>query len=242
VHGPDLPLFFAVPNILDAPVGFLDDLKRQADARKAQDNLDATALARNAALTEAACKTAFTYLATLLDQLAVLQPTSRGRYTLDRQHVFEGMKLSDFRIDARKKRLRDEEVTDFIVLHWQMITGRKLELMKDFIGDIEKLEPKLRQSAAQVESEGVRDADSGKLIGKRYRFTADFRGSVRITPNHDAGWLHFQLQNLDGFESVSVEFPATEVGSARLDELARWLVGEPHGFLKNGTHLRRVEA
>ena len=55
--------------------------------------------------------------------------------------------------------------------------------------------------------------------------------------------VQFQIVNLDGFETVTVEFPAFEVGSARLDELARWLVGEPHTVsLKDGQQLRRVEA
>jgi hypothetical protein len=41
---------------------------------------------------------------------------------------------------------------------------------------------------------------------------------------------------------VTVEFHAFDVGSKLLDELARWLVGEPHQFLKDGQQLRRVEA
>ena len=223
-------------------MSFLDDLKRQADARKAQQTVDVAALARNTALTEAACKSVFTYFNTLVDQLSVLKPTSPARFVLDRQHVFQGLPLSDFRVDARRKRLREEDVTDYIVLHWQLQTGRKLQLMKDFVTDIEKLEPKLRQSGAQVDAEAVRDPDNGKLLGMRYSFAADFRGSVRVTPSHDTGWLHFQLHNLDGFESISVDFAALEVGSVRLDELARWLVGQPHGFLKDGVNLKRVEA
>ena len=223
-------------------MGFLDDLKRQADALKAQQTIDTAALARNTALTEAACRTAFSYLNTLLSQLDVLRPVSPARFALDRQHVFERLPLTDFRIDARRKRLRDEEVTDFIVLHWQMKSGRKLQLNKDFVPEIEKLEPKLRQSGAQVESETVRDPDSGKLQAMRYTFAADFYGSIRITPDHDAARIHFQLQNLDGFESISADFPAIEVGTVRLDDLARWLVGQPHKFLEGADKLRRVEA
>ncbi|HEV7914054.1 MAG TPA: hypothetical protein VGP22_09820 [Albitalea sp.] len=223
-------------------MGFLDDLKRQADALKARQTIDVAALARNAALTEAACKTSFAYLNTLLAQLDLLRPVSPARFTLDRQHVFEQVPLTEFRIDARRKRLRDEEVFDFIVLHWQLKTGRKLKLEKDFVPEIERLEPRLRQSGAQVDSETVRDPDSGRLRAMRYSFSADFVGSVRITPDHDNASLHFQLHNLDGFESVSVDFPAIEVGSARLDDLARWLVGQPHHFLDGGAQLRRVEA
>jgi hypothetical protein len=223
-------------------VGFLDDLKRQADALKAQQTGDSASLARNTALTEGACKTVFSYFNTLAPQLSVLRPASHARFTLDRQHVFEAVPLSEFRVDSRRKPLRNDEVYDFLVLHWQLKTGRQLQLMKDFLPDIDKLESKLRQSGAQVDNEAVRNADNGKLQGRRYTLVADFVGSVRVTPQHDSGRVHFQLQNLDGFESISMELPAIEIGSARLDELARWVAGHPHSFLKDAENLRRTEA
>ena len=223
-------------------VGFLDDLKRQADALKQQQTLDTAALARNTALTEAACKSVSAYFVALVPQLDVLTPVSPARFVLDRQHSFDGLRLSDFRADARRKRLRDEDVHDHIVLHWQLKSGRALQLTKDFLPDMEKLESRLRQGGAQVDNEALRNPDNGKLLARRYTFVADFFGSVRVTPQHDTGRMHFQLQNLDGFESLTVEFPAIEIGSMRLDELARWLAGQPHGFLKDGQNLRRVEA
>jgi len=50
------------------------------------------------------------------------------------------------------------------------------------------------------------------------------------------------MSNLDAIESVSAEFPAHAVTTGLLDELARWLTGEPHQFLKLGENVRRVEA
>ncbi|HUG25589.1 hypothetical protein [Piscinibacter sp.] len=223
-------------------MGFLDDLKRQADALKAQQSGDSAVLARHTALAEAACKTVFSYFNTLAAQLDVLRPASPARFALDRQNTFDALKLSDFRVDSRRKQLRNEDVFDYLVMHWQLRSGRELQLMKDFLPDIERLESRLRQSGAKVDHESVRHPDNGKLRGMRYTLVADFVASVRVTPDHDAGRLHFQLHNLDGFEAVSVEFPAFEVGSARLDELARWLVGQPHAFLKDGLNLRRTEA
>jgi hypothetical protein len=223
-------------------VGFLDDLKRQADALKAQQTGDTAALARNTALTEAACKSVFTYFNTLAPQLNVLQPASPARFELDRQNVFENLRLSGFRVDSRRKPLRGEEVFDHLVIHWQLETGRRLQLTKDFLPDMDKLESRLRQSGAQVDNEALRHPDSGKLLGRRYSFAADFAGSVRVTPQHDDAALHFQVHNLDGFESLAMTLPAIEVGSARLDELARWIAGQPHGFLKEARELRRTVA
>ena len=50
------------------------------------------------------------------------------------------------------------------------------------------------------------------------------------------------LRNLDGLETVECELPAHLVNQARLDDLARWWVGEPNGFLDGALELRRSEA
>lgn len=229
-------------NNVMSTVSFLDDLKRQAEALQAQQNTDAAALARNTALTESACKTVFGYFNTLAAQLEVLKPVSPTRFPLDRQNTVDGLRLLDFRSDSRRKTLRGEEVFDHLVMHWRLVSGRAMQLTKDFLPDMEKLEARLRQGGAEVDAQTLRHPDNGKLQGKRYVFVADFFGMVRATPLHDTGRVQFQVNNIDGFESVSLELPATEVGSARLDELARWIVGQPHGFLKGAEKLRRTEA
>jgi hypothetical protein len=223
-------------------VSFLDDLQRQAAALKAQQSTDSAALARNTSLTEVACRTVLNYFMTLASQLNVLQPVSPTRFALDRKHVFERLKLTDFRVDSRLKTLRNEEVFDHLVLHWKAPSGQKLAIVKDFLPDIEKIEPRLRQSGAQVDAQALRHPDNGRLQGMRYELVADFFGNVRITPRHDTAMLQFEINNVDGFETVALELPAIEVGSKRLDELARWLAGHPHAFLKDVSSLRRTEA
>jgi len=223
-------------------VGFLDDLKRQADAARAAKAGGSSELARTTALTDAACKAAFAYLASLAQQLNVLQPPCRVRYAIDSRHVLEGLRRSDFSADARLKRFNDGEVFDHVVLNWRLRGGPRLMLSKDFLPDIERLEARLRQGGVQVQAEAVRNHDNGKLLEMRYEFAAELQLGIRLTPDHEHGLIRFTLVNLDGFETVTVEFPAIEVGTARLDELARWIVGEPHAFLKDGRNLRRVEA
>lgn len=223
-------------------MGFLDDLKRQADEARARQHIDSGQLERNSALADSACKTAATYFSTLVQQLNVLQPRSKVTYRLDRRHAFEATQLCDFRFDARRTRLRGAEVFDHVALRWRMKSGTRLALVKNFLPDIEQLESRLRRSGAQFHAETVRDPASNKLQEMRYELVADFEGAAIVTPDHDNGRLRFELTNLDGFEMVTVDFPAFEVGSTRLDNLARWIVGEPHGFLTGGQALRRTEA
>jgi hypothetical protein len=221
-------------------LGYLDDLKRQADELRARQSHDVGALERNALLTDSACQSAARYFATLARQLNVLQPVCHAVWRFDNRHTFGQLRFSDFRADSRLKKLRDAEVFDHVVLNFAAKTGRRVTISKDFPPEIEKLEGRLRQCGVHYDSEVLRDPDSGKFVAKQFEFTADFQSSVRLVPDHDCGRITFHVANLDGFETVSVTFPAFEVGSSRLDDLARWINGEPSGFLRDGLHLRRV--
>lgn len=222
-------------------MGYLDELKRQADAAKAQQSTDFGALDRNTQLVEAVCTSAYRYFGALAQQLNVLQPVSKLVFRFDNKHSFTSLKLSGFNADSRQRKLRSMDVYDHVLLRYNLKTGSKVTLAKDFPPEIEKLEAKLRQCGALFQSDQIRSPQTGKFVETRFEIQADFRAWVKIVPDHDSGWLQFQLVNLDGFETVSVSFPAFEVGSARLDELARWIVGEPNRFLDGGHDLRRIE-
>lgn len=222
-------------------MGFLDDLKKQAQELQSRDQVDLAALGRNTALVEAAASSAARYLGELTRQLAVIKPTSPARYEIDRKASYQGLPLVDFRSDARKKRLRDEEVHDHVVFTCFARSGQSVKLTKDFINEIEKLEPRIRQSGVQCRSEAVRNPDNGKLQEMRYEFVADIVVSVRVLPLHDEGQLSFEVRNFDGLASVDCRLPAIEVGQARLDELAKWLLGQPHRFLDGALAVKRSE-
>ena len=64
-------------------MGYLDELKRQADEAKARQTQDIGALQRNAMLTDSACQVAARYLGTLAQQLNVLQPASKAVWRFD---------------------------------------------------------------------------------------------------------------------------------------------------------------
>lgn len=223
-------------------MGYLDELKRQAEEARARQTQDIGALERNAMLTDSACQSAARYFNTLAQQLNVLRPVSKAVWRFDNRTSFTQLRFTDFRADSRLKKLRYAEVFDHVVLNFAAKTGQRVTLAKDFPPEIEKLESRLRQCGTQYESRIIRDQEQGRFVEKRFEFVADFVSSIRMLPDHDGARIDFQIVNLDGFETISVGFPAFEVGSARLDDLARWIVGEPNEFLRDGQHLRRVMA
>jgi hypothetical protein len=155
--------------------------------------------------------------------------------------VVEAAPIIDMRFDARRKIVAEQEVIDHIVMIGSARTGRAVALRKDFINEIERLDARLAQAGTEVEREAVRNPANNKLIEMRYSFTADVQLSVHVTCDHAAGHLHFVLRNLDGLETVECNFEPADLGRTRLDELARWWVGEPHRFLDGARDLVRKE-
>ena len=223
-------------------MSFLDDLKKQAGSLQArQDDGDRT-LGRNTQLVEAAAQATRLYLMELAAQLEVIRPAPPVRYALDRRVVLERLPRADFRFDARRKILREQEVLDYVFIACTVKSDRAVQIGKDFVNEIEGLERRLEQAVITFERQPLRQAENGKLIEMRYAFVADVQVSTRVICQHDRGTLEFALRNLDGLETVDCEFAAHQVNQARLDELARWWVGEPNRFTEGALGLRRTEA
>lgn len=227
-------------------MSFLDDLKQQAQARQAQLRGDHAVIERNAALVEAACATAWRYLDDLGRQLDVLGPTSPARYALDPRAIVEGLRYSDFVADLRRKRvergpLAAPEWVDHLVLTARLNSGQRFDIAKDFPPEMEKLEARLAQAGIRCLGEPLRDAVSGRFLESHYRFTADLVAGVRVLPLHEQGRLQFVVQNLDGLATVKATFAAHQITVERLDELAKWWVGQPHRFLDGALEVQRIE-
>lgn len=227
-------------------MSFLDDLKQQAKAREAQLRGDLAVIERHCAQVEEACQTVWRYLDDLGRQLEVLRPTAAARYMIDPRAVLEGLVFTDFVADLRKKRVRlgplvERDLVEHIVLSARMVSNQKVQIAKDFPPEIERLEARLAQAGIRALGEAHRDAGTGRFIEQRYAFTADLTAGVRVLPLHEEGRLQFVIRNLDGLATIKASFAAQEVTIARLDELAKWWVGQPQHFLEGAQGVQRIE-
>ena len=131
-------------------MGYLDELKRQADEARARNTVDLAALERNSLVTDGACQAAFRYLASLAQQLNVLQPVSKAAYRFDAKNTFRNSEDQQLplRFPAAQEQ-RNAEVFDHVVLGFDLKTGTRVTIAKDFPPEIEKLEARLTQCGAQ---------------------------------------------------------------------------------------------
>jgi hypothetical protein len=216
-------------------MSFLNQLKSQAQALQTRRTAQDQHLGEMTAQTEQACRLVLSYLQDLARQLGVIEPAGPA-LSLDGRTPWPAMKLVDFRVDARRKLLRDREVFDYIAMGWRILpkTGGPVSgvVRVNFPTDMRRVEERLALGPIQHERREVRDPQRNNVLTEvRYEYEAQTRGSVMATADHEHGQLHFRLLNTAGFEVVQVHVPVQRIRHDLLDELAKRIVGEPSLFL-----------
>lgn len=215
-------------------VSFLNQLKSQADAIQAKSREHQTEKDLCTELTEGAALTTWLYLAELVKQLNVIQPDG-PELTLDGKTPWPRMKMVNFHIDSRKKILRDKEVFDYIAMSWQIVPheGEKISgsVSANFPPEMKRIEDRLFFGFVKHEKVDVRDPEKNTLKEFRFEYQTQARAGVTVTANHDESRLDFRLSNLQGFQISTPSYPASEVQTPLLDELAKLILGQPSWFI-----------
>ncbi len=215
-------------------MSFLSQLKTQANALQSQQQAQQGQHDVNTKLTELAAKTVWLYVVDLAKQLNVIGPAG-PKLSLDGKTPWPAMKLVGFQADARKKQLRDQEVFDYVAMSWRLVPlqGAPINgsVSANFPPDLQRIESRLGFGHVPHERVNVRHPEKNTLQAIRFDYTTEARGGVTMTPDHDAGTLAFRLANAQGFEIVNTTYPADQIHSKRLDELAKLLVGQASQFV-----------
>ncbi len=215
-------------------MSFLNQLKAQASAAQEQQGARLESLAANAVATELAGKTVWLYLGDLAKQLNVIGPAG-PRLTLDNKTPWPAMKLSGFRVDTRRKTLRNKEVLDYIAMAWSILPAGSPpvagSVSANFPPDLQRIESRLQSGAVPHERVNVRHPEKNTLQAIRFDYSTEARGNVTVTADHDNAQLSFRLTNLQGLEIVTKVYPVQDIQTGLLDELAKMVVGQPSSFV-----------
>jgi hypothetical protein len=180
-----------------------------------------------------ACRCALPYLEDLARHLNVIAPRA-PKFSLDGRTHWPAMKLTDFRVDARKKVLRNREVFDYLAMGWRIVPqiGQPVSgcVTVNFPPDLQRVEARLAMGPVKFERKELRHPEKNTLQALQFEYVTETRGGVTVTPDHDKAVLAFRLLNARGFEILNVSWPAAKVRTEVLDELAKLIVCEPHQF------------
>lgn len=215
-------------------MSFLNELKSQATALQSRQAAQLENFETNTAQTEMACQVVWKYLQDLALHLSVITPQA-PRFSLDGKTPWPAMKLAGFRVDFRKKTLRDKEVYDYIAMGWDILpqSGAPVAgvVSVNFPPDLERVQKRLAFGHVEHERKDQRHPEKNTLQAIRFEYVTKARGNITVTTDHDNGHLQFRLANADGFGVVTTTWPAVRIEHALLDELAKLIVAQPSRFV-----------
>lgn len=215
-------------------MSYLQQLRRQAQALQVEHGAAQQGIEENTQATEQACERLHHYFGELARQLNVIQPPATF-LGLDKRDHWGDMRQCEFRVDARKKRLRDRETFEYVAMGWQLLprTGpaRKAQVSVNFPPDQARVEKRLGAGQVPHERQEQRHPETNALQAYIYMYERSARASVMVNADHDAAQLKFRLGCVGRMEIVQLAMPASKVDGDTLDELARLIVGEPSHFL-----------
>jgi hypothetical protein len=207
-------------------VGLLDDLKKQADALKAQDTDKTESLRSTAVSVDHALRRTFLYLNDLGKQLNVVQMPSPFAFDLPSVGRIDGLIIKDFFCDFRSKHFIDKDYYGEVHVAYRCWSEKVLTIKKG-PDDMEKFRDLLWQSNIEHTSEQFRN-ERKVITHEVFKVKCDFREQSKLDGDHESGKLKIVTKNVDGFSVDLYNLLAQEMNDQGVEEFAKHFIGRPN--------------
>jgi hypothetical protein len=207
-------------------VGLLDDLKKQADALKANEVDKTESLRSSAVAVDHSLRRAFLYLNDLGKQLNVVQMPSPFKFQLPTVGDIDGLVIKDFFCDFRSKHFIDKDYYGEVHVAYRAFSDRIITVKKG-PDDMEKFRDILWQSNIEHKSEQFRN-ERKVITHEAFKVKLDFRVQAKIEGDHETSKLKIVTKNVGGFQVDIFNMMAIEMNEQGVEEFAKYFIGRPN--------------
>ena len=207
-------------------MGLLDDLKKQADALKANEVDKTESLRSSAVAVDHSLRRAFLYLNDLGKQLNVVQMPSPFKYSLPTVGDIDGLVVKDFFCDFRSKHFIDKDYYGEVHVAYRAYSEKVITVKKG-PDDMEKFRDILWQSNIEHKSEQFRN-DRKVITHEVFKVKVDFRVQAKIEGDHETSKLKIVSKNVGGFQVDLFNLMALEMNEQGVEEFAKYYIGRPN--------------
>jgi len=207
-------------------MGLLDDLKRQSEARKLDEERDAAQRSelenRMRTTLVPRMRTIFNYLIDLIEQLNYLQPTIHTQFEVRNFGTLRRLQQKAYQLT----RLRPEtEIEHGFALRWLCASKAKHQIStlsaKDTIAQREWF-----QKHGIPFDCSERKNDNYEVVGATFTFNARVVVRLSFEPDPERMVITMGARNYDRPGRIYYDFDPTEIDDAFLDDLGRYIVRE----------------
>ena len=208
------------PSLLEAPAQPIDDGETPV--------LDGPGVEQFVAC-DTASTAALAFWEEVVADLEPMRPRIRRALELDPDLVVRNLRVARPVLTARRMRMRNTEVVHQIVLSCELRADQHVNTTRS-ARTAERLRRRLLDASIQFKEEAYRGRHPGDDIRFGFEFDSVIPCGLRLSFDYLAGEVSYRIQNIEAPGLRTGVWPADFVTERLMEELARWMLDQPHGL------------
>jgi hypothetical protein len=180
-----------------------------------------------------ACDTASTTAHAFWDELTrdleAMRLRIRRPFELDPDLIIRNMRIVKPKLVARHMRMRNTEVIHQLVFSAQLQSDQGVNTTRA-ARTAERLRRRLLDASIDFREEAYRGKNPGDDIRFGFEFDATIPFGLRLSFDYLAAQVDYRIQNIEAPGLRIGTWPADCVTDRLMEELARWMLDQPHGL------------
>ena len=220
-------------------MAFLDDLKKEAEAQKRQEQLQTqsklVAVSQNFLLVQKKYKEIHRYLLELVNQLNVLNLDLKRAYYIESFGMIDDFRPRDYALSVDSIRIGQKDFANTLVLRFKCATEKTISVERNVPSQIENLKEYLWHNNLKYQCTEYKN-ERGIVARAIFNITNEIPIAVRFSADFENAKIFLQMKNFGGLTVNEYRYDADEVNSDLLDEMAKYLIDKPNQFRDLGRH------
>ncbi len=220
-------------------MAFLDELKKQAEAQKQQEQLQTqsklAAVSQNFLLVQTRFKEVQRYLHELVNQLNVLNLDLKRTYYIEGVGSIDDYRPRDYALSIDSIRIGQKDFINAIILRFRVATERTLQVERTLPNQIDTLKEYLWHNNVKYQCTEYRN-DRGVVTRGVFNIASEIPVTIKFSADFENAKVFLHMKNFAGLTVSEFRYDADEVNGELLDELAKYLIDKPNRFRDMGRH------
>lgn len=220
-------------------MAFLDDLKKEAEAQKLQEQTQTqsklAAVSRNFLLVQTKLKEIQHYLRELADQLNVLSQDIKRTYTIEGFGTIDDFRPRDYALSIDSIRIGQKDFANTLIFRFKCATEKNISFERHMPNQIDSLKEVLWQNNLKYQCSEFKN-DRGIVARAIFTVSNEIPVTFRFTADFENAKIFLQVKNFNGLTVNDYAYDANEMTTDFLDELAKYILEKPSKFTELGRH------
>lgn len=225
-------------------MAFLDELKKEAQARKDEEACLTQArvmeMTQSFLLVQKKFGIILTYLQELANHLNAISLGGRKSYYIDGCGTIDDFRPDKYTVNAERLIIDQKSFIGAILLKFICRTERELVVEKNSPALIDMQRDYLWQSNLKFQCTEFKNT-KGHVERASFKVEGEIPVHIRFSADFEQGRISLSLRNFNGLTTNEFTYDADEIDNALLEEFAKYLVGKQNNFISLGRHQQALK-